>query len=354
MVLGLRTLDESKDPTTRIPAFAGVVLIAASAALASLAVVQSDDWGWTDARTVTAFVTSALLFVAFVAHQRRTVAPALDLELFRIRNFAWADAASFVFGAGFTAMFFGSFLFMHQVWGYSVIRTGLGVTPGPILVALLAPRFGRLAGRVGQRPLLLLGGLVFASGGVWRLLVVDATPRYVVGFLPSMLLTGLGVALCIPQLSSVVAQALPPNRAGVGGAANQALRQFGGTLGVALTIAFVAEPTSVTAALANFDRVWVLLVVAGVLTSLCAVPLRTSQRPPAAACSAGRDGPGARGPGAGRGRAGLSASVRLGGRGRPGSRRGCARARARSGCRRAGATRAASTTPRGRGRRPAR
>jgi MFS family permease len=149
---------------------------------------------------------------------------------------------------------------MHQVWGYSVIRTGLGVTPGPILVALLAPRFGRLAGRVGQRPLLLLGGLLFASGGVWRLLVVDATPRYGVGFLPSMLLTGLGVALCIPQLSSVVAQALPPNRAGVGGAANQALRQFGGTLGVALTIAFVASAELGTDALANFDRVWALLI----------------------------------------------------------------------------------------------
>ena len=107
-------------------------------------------------------------------------------------------------------------------------------------------------------------------------------PRYVVGFLPSMLLTGLGVALCIPQLSSVVAQALPPNRAGVGGAANQALRQFGGTLGVALTIAFVGRPSSVTDALANFDRVWVLLIVAGVLTTLCSLPLRTGQRPPAA------------------------------------------------------------------------
>lgn len=277
-IFGRRVLRESSDPETRIPAIAGVVLIAAVAALASLAVVQSDDWGWIDARTIGAFLASAVLLVAFVLHQQRTNAPALDLELMKIPNYAWANVATFAFGTAFSAMFFGSFLFMTRVWGYSVLRTGIGVTPGPLLVAILAPRFGKLAGRIGQRPLLVAGGLVFASAGVWRMLVLGTQPHYLTAFLPSMVLTGVGVALCIPQLSSVIAQALPSNRAGVGGAANQAIRQFGGTLGVALTIALIATPRSPADALATFDRVWILLVVGGLITSAAGARLETKTK----------------------------------------------------------------------------
>ena len=115
----------------------------------------------------------------------------------------------------------------------------------------------------------------FAVGGVWRLVALDGTPSYVVDYLPSMLFTGIGVAMCLPQLSSVVAQALPPDRLGVGGGANQAIRQFGGTLGVALTIAFVAGATSLGEALDNFDLVWWLLIATGLGTTLLSVPLAT-------------------------------------------------------------------------------
>jgi hypothetical protein len=59
-------------------------------------------------------------------------------------------------------------------------------------------------------------GVVYAVAGVWRLLLLDATPRYWTAFFPSMVLTGLGVALCIPQLSSAIAQSLPPNRSDLG------------------------------------------------------------------------------------------------------------------------------------------
>jgi hypothetical protein len=94
---------------------------------------------------------------------------------------------------------------------------------------------------------------------------------YVVDYLPSMLLTGVGVACCLPQLSSIVAQSLPPTRIGVGGAALQAVRQFGGTFGVAVTVAFLA---SGAAPLAAFERVWWVIVAGGLATSALAVPMR--------------------------------------------------------------------------------
>ncbi|CAN5606162.1 DHA2 family efflux MFS transporter permease subunit [soil metagenome] len=281
IVLGSSLLKESSDPETRIPALAGIVSIAGAASLVSLAVVKSDDWGWVDSRTFGAFALGLALFAFFIAHQRRTSAPALDLSLFGIRNYAWANGATFAFGTAFTAMFFGSFLILTQVWDYSVLRAGLGISPGPLVVAVLAPRFGKLAGRIGQRPLLITGGIAFALGGVWRMVAMGAEAHYVADYLPGTLLTGLGVALCLPQLASVTSQALPANRLGVGGAANQAVRQFGGTLGVGLTIAFISQPSSVQAALDNFDRVWLLLVIGGLATSLLSLPLVTRRAPAA-------------------------------------------------------------------------
>ena len=270
---GRRVLDESKDPDSVVPAPLGVVLIIAASALVALGLVQSESWGWVDARTIGSIVLGLVLLGVFVLHQRSTSAPAVDLTLFRARDFRWGNLATFAFGTAFTAMFLSSILFLTEVWGYSILKAGFAVAPGPALVAVLAPRFGALAAQIGQRPLLLAGGAAFAIGGVWRLLALDGTPSYVVDYLPSMLFTGVGVALCLPQLSSVVAQSLPPDRLGVGGGINQAIRQFGGTLGVALTIAFIATPTSLADALAHFDLVWWLLIVGGLATSVLSVPL---------------------------------------------------------------------------------
>ncbi len=274
--VGRRYLGESNDPDAVVPAPLGIVLIAGAAALISLGIVQSDTWGWTDPRTVGCLVGGSIILALFVAHQRRTTAPALDMALFTIRNFAWGNTATVSFAIAFTAMFFSSILFLTQVWQYSTLRAGLAVAPGPLLVAVLAPFLGTLAGRIGQRPMVMVGGVLFAAGGTWRLVMLGAEPDYLVDYLPSMLLTGLGVGLCLPQLSSVVAQALPPNRLGVGGGANQAIRQFGGTLGVALTIAFVAASTPQTA-LANFDKVWWLLIIGGVATAALSSGLRTKR-----------------------------------------------------------------------------
>ena len=277
VVAGLRNLRESSDPATRIPAMGGVALIVAAAATLSYGVVDSETDGWLSMRTIVTLSIGLVVLGLFVAHQRRTEAPVLDLELFTIGNFRWGNLAMLVFGLAFSAMFFGSILFLTDVWGWSVLEAGFGIAPGPALVAVLAPRMGTLAGAIGQRPIIVAGGLLYAAGGLWRALVLGSEVDYWVDYFPSMILTGMGVACCIPQLSSVVAQALPANRIGVGGAALQAVRQFGGTFGVAVTIALLAGSDSLTTALASFDRIWWIIVAGGVAVSVLAVPLRTGR-----------------------------------------------------------------------------
>lgn len=276
VVSGSRSLHESSDPETRVPSFIGVALVAGAAALLSYGLIGSDEVGWLGPRTLWLLGAGLAALLLFVAHQRRTEAPALNLDLFRTPNFAWGNVAMLVFGTAFSALFFGSILFLTQVWGWSVLQAGFGVAPGPAMVALAAPRLGKLAGTIGQRPILLAGGLLYASSGLYRLVMLGPEVDYLRDYFPSMVLSGLGVACVFPQLSSVVAQALPKNRTGVGGAALQAVRQFGGTFGVALTIAFVGTSTGLAEALAAYDRVWWLVIAGGVVTSALALPTRTT------------------------------------------------------------------------------
>lgn len=275
VVLGRRHLRETSDASTRTPSLLGVLLVVAAAGVLSYTVVETDVVGWLSIETLVAASVGIGLTAVFVVHQRHTSSPVLDLDLFRIRNFTWGNLAAFAFGLAFSAMFLGSILFLTEVWGWSILRAGFGVAPGPALVAVLAPRMGSLAGRIGQRPILIVGGIAYAAGGAHRLLVLGAEQRYLVDYLPSMVLTGIGVACCLPQLSSVVAQALPSNRIGIGGASLQAIRQFGGTFGVALAVALVGAPSGLDDALAGFDRVWWIIVVGGLATSALVLPMRT-------------------------------------------------------------------------------
>ncbi len=95
---------------------------------------------------------------------------------------------------------------------------------------------------------------------------------YLGQYLPAMTLTALGVSLILPQLSSAAVQGLPPDRFGSGSAVNQAVRNLGATLGVALLVAFTAELTP-AGALDTFHRVWWLLVACGLVVSVLATRL---------------------------------------------------------------------------------
>ena len=178
VIAGRKNLHESSDPNTQVPSLIGVLLIAAAAGLLSYSLVGTDDYGWLSVRTLGVLVAGLVVLAVFVVHQQHTTAPALDLDLFRIANFRWANLAMLVFGTAFAALFFGSILFLTDVWDWSVLQAGFGVAPGPVVVGLVAPRAGKLAGRIGQRPLLIAGGALFASCGLLRLVMLGPDVNY--------------------------------------------------------------------------------------------------------------------------------------------------------------------------------
>ncbi|MEP7047608.1 MAG: DHA2 family efflux MFS transporter permease subunit [Ilumatobacteraceae bacterium] len=272
-VVGRRVLPEWKEANPgRLPDARSVGLLTAGLALAAYGIVQTDDWGWVSGRFVIAEVIAVALVTLFVGRCRRVPNPVLDLSLFESKSFRWANAAMLIYAVGFSAMFLGNVLFLTGVWHYSILRAGMAISVGPLIVAVTAPMFGKLAGRVGQRRLLIPGGLIWGLSGVLLINRVTLRPDYVGRYLPSVILSGIGVALCLPQLSSAAVQGLPPQRFGSGAAVSQAVRNLGATLGVSVAVAFTAGLTA-GAALDGFRRVWWLLIFSGVAVSALASQL---------------------------------------------------------------------------------
>lgn len=275
LVAGSRLLTERSDPSVRLPTPVGVALIASAAGLLVYGVVESDANGWASARTILILLGGLALLGLFVANQGRTSAPTLDLALFRLGNFRWGNLGMLIYSAAFSAWFFGLILFLVEVWDWSILRAGFAIAPGPLVAAVLAPRFGSLAGRIGQRPLVIVGGVLFALAGLYRLAFLTDRIDYVVDFGIPLAMVAVSIPLVFPQVTSVAAQALPANQVGVGGGTTQAIRQFGGSFGVAIAIALVGGATGLTDALAGFDRLWWFTIAGGLLTAAFALPLRT-------------------------------------------------------------------------------
>lgn len=90
------------------------------------------------------------------------------------------------------------FFFLMKVWHYSLPQAGLAVSPGPLLVVPVAMVTGRMAARLGHRPLLVAGSLLCVCGGLWLYGRVGPTPDFPGVWLPGLAMTGGAVGLVLP------------------------------------------------------------------------------------------------------------------------------------------------------------
>ena len=284
LAVGRRILVESERKRSEArPDYLGVVLISLAVAALVGAVSEGSGWGWGNPRIIVAFVAAVVLAAAFVYRSGRHPQPVVDLALFSERSFASANAATLVYSAGFFAMLLGNILFLTGVWHYSIMRAGLSVTPGPLVVAAVAGPAGKLATRIGFRPVIMAGAACMAIGLGWYVLRVGTTPAYLAEWLPGQLVVGLGIGLSFPVLSAAAVSSLNPERFAIGSAVNQTSRQIGGSLGIAILVLLTSQTTGLGTAVAHFHHVWAF----GAITSLAAGLIATLiPRPSAKAAAA--------------------------------------------------------------------
>ncbi len=269
---GRRVLVAHRADTTRPrPDYLGVVLVSGSLAALILGISEGPTWGWSSARFVVSIVGAVVAGAAFLVRCRRHPEPVLDLSMFQSRSFSFSNLATLLYSMGFFAMLLGNILFLTSVWHYSILRAGLSVTPGPMMVAVVSGPAGRLANKYGFRPVLIVGFTFFVAGLLCYALRVGLHPEYLAEWLPATLLSGLGIGLTFPVLGAAAVSSLHPERFAVGSAVNQTARQVGGAVGVAILVVILGTPHSLDSALSSTRNLWLFCALMAAASGLASV-----------------------------------------------------------------------------------
>ncbi len=281
LIIGWRRLPEVAGHKGPRPDALSALLVTAAVGGLTLGLVRGGNWGWTSVTTAVVLAASALVLGLFALRCVRHHNPLIEPTLFRVRAFSGASVAMLLFSVSFGAMLLSIVLWMQDVWGWSALRTGLGVAPGPLMVPLFSFLVtGRLLARYGPAAVIGGGATVFAAGIGWWSAVVQLRPDYL-AILPGMMITGIGVGLTLPALMSTAASSLPPPSFATGSGVVNMLRQVGFAVGVAMLVAVLGTAHGPAAELTAFRHGWYAAAGAGLAAALSAAVLRRRTAPAA-------------------------------------------------------------------------
>jgi EmrB/QacA subfamily drug resistance transporter len=229
---------ESRDETVgRSIDYPGIVTLTASLTALVLALIEGNSWHWSSPTVMALFTASAIGLAAFVNIELRSKAPMVDFAFFRSRSFLGSNLVAFFVTFAMFSQFFFLTLYMQNVLGYTPLETGLRFLPATFLIIITGPIAGRLADRVGPRPLMTLGLLLVSSA-----LAIQSGLTIHSGYgllLPGFMLMGLGMGLVMSPMSTAAMNAVDRTKAGIASGTLSMSRMVGGTFGVAVMGALV-------------------------------------------------------------------------------------------------------------------
>jgi EmrB/QacA subfamily drug resistance transporter len=231
-VLAMLLVPESLDPAKpRIDAVGSVLSIVGLVALV-WSLIEAPGHGWLSTTTLGGLLVAGVVLGAFIWWEGRVAEPMLDVDFFRRPRFSAGCAGITIsYFALFGSMFLVTQLFQF-VLGYSPLRAGVAMMPIAFTVMIVAPLSARIVERFGTKKVVTTG-MLLAALGLLTLSRATADTSYVIISLDLVLLS-LGMGLIMPPATEAVMGALPIAKAGVGSAVNDATREVGGALGIAI------------------------------------------------------------------------------------------------------------------------
>ncbi|GAB93779.1 MFS transporter [Gordonia rhizosphera] len=222
-----------------LPDLVGTVATALGIGAVVAAVTEGQQWDW-DWRTWLCVGAGAVLLAVALVRSRRHPRPAIPVGLWRNREYALTNAASFVFGVTMFAWLLAGPLWLDAIWGFTVLESAAAMSVGAIAAMVGAVVAGRASADT-QRSLGVIGALLFAastlymSTGVW-----GADPALWSAWVPAGVLGGTGIGMAITVLGTSAASSSPPQQFAAGIGMNLTSQQAGGALGVAILAAILA------------------------------------------------------------------------------------------------------------------
>ena len=241
-------IDESRDTSReQRPDVPGLVSSGIGLFALTFAFIEANSYGWTSWQILGAFAVAAVSLVAFVVLELRQRLPMLELSLFRNRTFSGSNVAMLFVGLAMFGTFFYVSLYMQNVLGYSPVQAGASFLPMTVLIILIAPLAGRQSDRFGSR-WLVGGGMTLLAIMLFYYSTLGASATFW-AILPGLIIGGIGMGCTMTPTTAAAMSAVPVDKAGVGSAVLNSMRQVGGSLGIAVMGAIVAS--SVDSAIAS-------------------------------------------------------------------------------------------------------
>ena len=210
----------------------GVLLLGAGVLCVLLPLVQEQQWHG-DLKWLLV-LAGAVLIGLFVAWERRTRSPMVDLALFRLRSYALGTAIALLYFAGFTAIFFIFTLYLQNGLGYSALGAGVAITPFAVGSAVASAAGGRVVARFG-RPLVAAGLAVVLVGLGTAWLAVELVPGSGVAWATAapLLVAGFGTGLVIAPNQTITLSEVHYTEGGSAAGVLQTGQRVGTAMGIA-------------------------------------------------------------------------------------------------------------------------
>ncbi len=225
-------LPRSRDPSTPPLDLGGAALSIVALTALIYAIIEGPERGWSSPAVLAGFVVAVVFGAALVWWQNRATHPMLPLNLFLDHRFT---VGAGVLGMAFVVLI--GFWFLLALWvqfvlGYSALEAGAATMPEALASVAAAPVAERLAARFGSRRVMSSGFLVLTVAFVMLAFVNTNTSYWYL--LGPLVLEGVGLSLAMIPATNDIMAATPMHKAGVGSAVNDASRELGAALGIAI------------------------------------------------------------------------------------------------------------------------
>ncbi|WP_061175439.1 MFS transporter [Caballeronia pedi] len=240
IVLALVSVPDSHDADApQTLDWPGAACTAAGLAALTYGLTEAPSRGFADPLVLGMIGAGIALLAAFIAIETKSRDPMIPLDIFRSRDFTGANLVTLLLYFGLGGVLFFLPFTLIRAYGYSATEAGAAVLPMPLIIGVLSRFTGGLTGRFGARALLVAGPCV-AGLGFAMLALPFAARGYWAGFLPALIVLGIGLTITVAPLTTTVMASVPGERAGVASGINNAVARVASLLAIAvLGIVFV-------------------------------------------------------------------------------------------------------------------
>jgi EmrB/QacA subfamily drug resistance transporter len=233
----------------------GAILVGIAVGGLAFGAVYGQQRDWRDPIAYVMLAIGAVATAGLPFYMSRARNPLIPLSLFKSRAFTTINISTLLIYGALFSVGYNSALFVQGTLGYSAFAAGLMFIPSGVLMTLLSPRFGTLAGRYGARPFLIAGPLLMAAACLlytrvpatsvgWNLRPGYPSSylpplSYLVDFLPPGLIFGSGLAIMVAPLTAALMASVEVGHAGLASSINNAISRIGPQLAGALIFVVV-------------------------------------------------------------------------------------------------------------------